>query len=117
MALDGGNEIISANWPNDKHILCNINNDIPARIPSYPYILINRSVLCNCSIEADNHYLLKSLAACNNVNSKLIMYFTINTAFANYLDIFPNLTESLEFPINKNRTTFKQILPFSLNIS
>ena len=31
--------------------------------------------------------------------------------------MFPNLTESLEFPIIKNRTTFKQILPVSLNIS
>ena len=61
--LDGGNEIILANWPNDKHIICNINNDIPFRIPSHPYVLINRSVLCNSGIEADNHYLLGSLAA------------------------------------------------------
>ena len=82
--LDGGNEIILANWPNDKHIICNINNDIPVRIPSHPYILVNRSVLCNCGIEADNHNLLESLAACNNANSKLIMYFTVNTAFVNY---------------------------------
>ena len=36
--LDGGNEIILANWPNDKHIICNINNDIPVRIPSHPFI-------------------------------------------------------------------------------
>ena len=117
VVLDGGNEIILANWLNDKHILCNINNDIPVRIPIHPYILINRSVLSNCGIKADNHYLIESLAACNNVNSKLIMYFTINTAFANYLDMFPNLTESLEFPIVKNSTTFEQILPVSLNIS
>ena len=55
--LDGGDEIILANWPNDKHIICNTNNDIPVKIPSHPYVLINRSVLCNCSIEADNHYL------------------------------------------------------------
>ena len=117
MVLDGGNEIILANWANDKHILCNINNDIPVRIPSHPYILINRSILCNCGIEADNHYLLESLAACNNMNPKLIMYFTINTAFANYLGMFLNLSESLELLINKNRTTFEQILPVSLNIS
>ena len=26
--LNGGNKIILANWPNDKHIICNINNDI-----------------------------------------------------------------------------------------
>ena len=87
-----------------------INNDIPVRIPSHPYVLINRSVLCNCCIEADNHYLLESLVTCNNTNPKLIMYSTINTAFANYLDMFSNLTESLELPIIKNRTTFKPIL-------
>ena len=55
--LDGGDEILLANWPNDKHIICNINNDIPIRIPSHPYVLVNRSVLCNCRIEADNHHL------------------------------------------------------------
>ena len=115
--LDGGNEIILGNWPNNNYILCNINNDIPVRIPSHPYILINRSVLCNCGIKADDHYPLESLAPCDNINSKLIMYFTINTAFANYLDMFPNLTESLELLIIKNRTTFEQILPVSLKVS
>ena len=73
--------------------------------------------MCNCGIEADNHYLLESLATCDNANSKLIMYFTINTAFANYLDMFQNLTESLELLIIKNRTIFEQILLVSLNIS
>ena len=43
--LDSGNEIILANWPNDKHIICNINNDIPLRIPSHLYVLINE-VFC-----------------------------------------------------------------------
>ena len=54
--LDGGNEIILANWPNDKHILCNINNDILVKIPSHRYVLVNRSVLCNCGIEAENYF-------------------------------------------------------------
>ena len=60
--LDRGDEIVLANWPNDKHIICNANNDIPVKIPSHPYVLVNRSVLCNCGIEADNHYLLESIA-------------------------------------------------------
>ena len=87
--LDGGDEIVLANWPNDKHLICNVNNDIPVKIPSHPYVLVNRSVLCNCGIEADNHYWLESIAACDNRDYKLVMYFTINMAFANYLDIFP----------------------------
>ena len=80
-------------------------------------MLVNRSVLCNCGIEAENHFLLKSLATCQDTNSKLTMYFSVNTVFVNYLDKFPNLTESLEFPIIRNKTTFEQTMLISLNIS
>ena len=38
-------------------------------------------------------------------------------SFINYLNQFPNLTESLEFLIIRNKTTFEEILPISLNIS
>ena len=51
--LDGGYEIVLTNWPNDKHIVCNVNNDILIKIPSYPYVIVNRSILCNCGIEAE----------------------------------------------------------------
>ena len=112
--LDGGEEIVLANWPNDKHIICNINNDIPIKIPSHPYVLVNRSILCNCRIEADNHHLLESIAACDNKITKLVMYFTINLAFTNYLDMLPNMTDSL--PIIKDRMRYEQPLPLNLSI-
>ena len=83
--LDGRNEIILANWPDDKHTVCNVNNDIPFKIPSYPYVLLIRSVLCNCGIEVENNLLLESLAACHDAESKLVMYFTVNTAFSTTL--------------------------------
>ena len=57
--LDGGDEIVLANWPNDKHIICNVNNDIPVKIPSHPYVLVNRSILCNCGIEADQSFSIR----------------------------------------------------------
>ena len=101
--LDGGYEIILANWPNNKHIECNI------RIPRFPYVLLKRSVLCNCEIEAKNHFHLESLAACQELESKLTVYCTVNLAFVNCFD---NLTKSLEFLILLKRTTYKQILPF-----
>ena len=96
---DTGNEIILANWPYDKYIICNINNDIPVRIPSHPYVLVNRSVICNCGIEVENNFLLKSLSVYQDVNSNLSMYFTVNTAFVNYLDQISNLTETIKVPI------------------
>ena len=90
---------------------------MPVRLSRHPYVLENRSVLCNCGIETQNYFLLESLAACENANSKLTMYFTVNTAFVSYIDTFPNLTESLELPIIKNKTTFEQTLPIFLNMS
>ena len=42
------------------------------------------------------------------------MYFTINMAFANYLDMFPNLTDS--FQLIKDRTSYEQPLPINLSI-
>ena len=113
--LDGGDEIILANWPNDKHIICNVNNDIPVKIPSHPYILVNRSVLCNCGIETDSHHLLESLATCDNKQSKLIMYFTINLPFSNYLELMPNMTEHQT--LNRDKTLKEQPLPVYLNVS
>ena len=109
--LDGGDDILLANWPNDKHIICNKNNDIPVKIPSHPYVLVNRSVLCNCRIEADNHYLLESLATCNNKADNLVMYFTINMAFTNYLNVLPNLTIP---SLIRDRTIYEQPLPVNL---
>ena len=109
--LDGGDEIVVANWPNDKHIICNVNNDIPVKIPSHPYVLVNKSVLCNYGIEADNHYLLESLATCNNKAHDLVMYFTINKAFTNNLNMLPNLTIPA---LIRDRTTYEQPLPINL---
>ena len=108
---DGRNEIIVANLVDDKHMVCNANNDIPVKIPRFPHVLVNRSVLCKCEIEVENNFLLESLAACHDAESKLVMYFMVNTAFVNYLD---NLTESLTFPILLNITTHEQTLPISL---
>ena len=45
------------------------------------------------------------------------MYFTVNTAFFNYLDQIDNLTETLNVPILMNNTSFEQTLPLSLNAS
>ena len=113
--LDGGEEIILANCPNDKHIICNVNNDIPVKIPSHPYVLVNRSILCKCSVEADSHHLLESLAACDSKQSELIMYFTINLAFSNYLELMPNMTQYKS--LNRDKMLREKPLPIYINIS
>ena len=79
--LDGGHKILLANCPDNKHVICNDNNNIPIKIPSHPYVLINKTVLCNCGMEVEDNFLLESIATCPGKQSDLIMYFTVNTAF------------------------------------
>ena len=110
--LDGGRQIILANWPNYKRIICTYNNNILVNIPSHPYVLLDRNILCNCDIEAENNFLLESLAACReHEKPNLEMYFTVNLAFVDYLE---ELDETIKTPINRNWTSFKQSLPVSL---
>ena len=72
------------------------------------------SGLYNCSIKAENNFLLKALAKCHETDTNLVMYFTVDTAFVNYTDQF-NLTEELTFPILTNKTTSEHTLPIFLN--
>ena len=61
--LDGGFQIILANCPSYRKIMCSHNNNIPINIPGHPYVLMNRSILCNCDVKAGSNFLLESLAA------------------------------------------------------
>ena len=81
------------------------------KISRLPYVLVNISVSCNCGIEVENNFLLESLAACHNAESELVVYFTVNTAFVNYLE---NITETLQFPSLLSQTSHEQTLPIYL---
>ena len=105
-----------ANQPDDKHIICNVNNDTAVKVPGHPYELVNRSELCICGIEAENNFLLESLAASHDAESKLVMFFMVNKAFVHYLDSLDSLTNSFKFPIPLNRMTYEQTLPISLKL-
>ena len=85
--LDGGHKIILANWPSYKRIICTHNNNIPVDIPSHPYVLLDRSILHNCNIEDESNCLLESLVTCGKHEKPYLeMHFTVNLAFADYLD-------------------------------
>ena len=111
--LDDGQQIILANWPSYKKIICAHNNNIPINTPSHQYVLLNRSILCDCDLEAESNFFLESLAACENSNNKadLTMYFTVNVAFVNYLE---GAVESLCSEVSTNWTTQEQVLPLSI---
>ena len=66
------------------------------------YVLLKRSVLCNCDIYAEEHSLLESIAACPGKQSDMTMYYTVNTAFIQYLDNFKEQLEISSLDVNQN---------------
>ena len=73
--------------------------------------MLKRTILCNCGIEAEDNFLLESIAACPDKQSALSMYYTVNSAFMHYFD---TLTDDLETHISQNWTTQEQVFPISL---
>ena len=112
--LGGGNEIILANWPKSKYVICKDNHEYPIKILRHQYVLLKRSVLSNCDIHAEEHSLLESIATCPGKQSDMTIYYTVNTAFIPYLDTFKEELELPSLEVNQNRTTQKQVLPISL---
>ena len=70
-------------------------------------------ILCNCIIQAENNFLLESIAVGDpdSVDVDLEMYFMANMAFLNY---FEGLIDALEVPFLHNVTMQEHILPISL---
>ena len=95
-------------------MLCTTHNNIPIEIPSHPYVLLNRSILCNCIVEVENNFLLDSIAVCdlNADDTDLTMYFVANTAFLNY---FEGMIDQLQIPNLHDVTMQEHILPVYLD--
>ena len=79
-------------------------------VPSHDYVLVNRSILCNCHMESGLTYLLKSIAFCETASADYTMSFALNLAFlhmiqdlwpGNFLQLPPGMTqEELTFPLD-----------------
>ena len=84
------------------------------KIPKHLYVLLKRSVLCNCDIHAEDHSLLESIATCPGKQSAMTIYHAVNAAFIHYLDSFKEELEVPSLDVNQNWTTQEQVLPISL---
>ena len=107
--LDGGPQILLANMLTPKRLICTYASDMAHPVPSYDYVLVNRSMLCNCHMESGLTYLLKSIAFCENASTDYTMSFAPNLAFlhmiqelwpGNFSMLPPTITsKELSFPL------------------
>ena len=70
-----------------RRLICSKDFHMAHPMPSYPYVLVNRSILCNFHLQSDLNYLLKSLGSCEP-GATPTMYFTINSAFQHFMSVF-----------------------------
>ena len=63
---DGSKEIIPANWLNKKFLEYVRNNDILPKFLTIHMFWLIKSILCNCELEAEESFLLDSLATCRD---------------------------------------------------
>ena len=93
--------------------------NFPVKIPSHLYVLLKRSVLCNCAIETENNFLLESVATFPGKPSAMTMYYTVSTVFMNYFDSLIDNSEidKVDMHISQNWTTKEQVFPISLQTS
>ena len=93
--LDGGTHILLANILSPKRLVCLQDLHMAHPVPSYPYVLVNRSLLCNCNLESGLTYLLESLGSCAP-QPQFVMFFTINSILSHFVSIF-GLSENETF--------------------
>ena len=117
--LDGSSQILLANIMTPKRLICTYASDMACPVPSHNYVLVNRSMLCNCHMESGLTYLLKSNAFCETASADYTMSFTLNLAFLhmiqdlwpdNFTLLSPNITmKELSFPLSlSSNAEFRQ---------
>ena len=100
--LDGGNQIVLANMLSSKRLVCADTSNLARPFPDHEYILVNRSILCHCRLDADLMYLLKSVGSCASSTDDTV-YFTINLAFFYEISQLPNMTQP-QLPLEPTTT-------------
>ena len=93
-----------------KRLICAYASDMASPVPSHEYVLVNRSMLCNCHMESGFTYLLKSIAFCDGASADYTMSFTLKLAFLHMIQnlwpekfsqLPPTMTqEELSFPLS-----------------
>jgi len=124
--LDGGDQIILANMLSEKKLNCKAQHhlDVPLDVPQHSYVMVNRSILCGCNIDADYISVLSSISACEPGAPRPPLKFTVNMAYQLYIDEITQGYDKLNISVPKlgsfrdhaygNLSSDQPILPFSL---
>ena len=81
--LDGGRQLLLANFYGSRSLKCNSQNGGLAKpAPEHTYAVVPRDFLCDCQLDLEHASVLHQLSSCHhNTSNKLVMEFVVNIAF------------------------------------
>ena len=106
--LDGGSELVLANFQSNKELSCwdQNNFDAPFALPKHDYVKVDRKILCNCRIKGELIEVMSSISACTDNATLPPLQFSYNKAFMLYLEDLARFPRQMQLPRN---VSFQQL--------
>ena len=111
--LDGGKELLLANFHGPRSLKCDTKDGGLAKpTPEHTYAVVNREFLCDCQLDLEYASILKQISAHGDkAHYDLTLRFTVNLAFWQILRQYkPKLAKT----VNPNMKRIEQTFPVKL---
>ena len=108
--LDGGKDILLANFQGPRSLKCtSVNGGLAKPAPEHTYAVVDREFLCDCQLALEHASVLRQLSSCNRErSSKLVMQFHVNIAFWELLrERSPQTAELVQPKFTDHRQIFE----------
>ena len=108
--LDGGKDILLANFQGPRSLKCtSVNGGLAKPAPEHTYAVVDREFLCDCQLDLEHASVLRQLSSCNRErSSKLVMQFHVNIAFLELLrERSPQTAELVQPKFTDHRQIFE----------
>ena len=106
--LDGGKDILLANFQGPRSLKCtSVNGGLAKPAPEHTYAVVE--FLCDCQLDLEHASVLRQLSSCNRErSSKLVMQFHVNIAFWELLrERSPQTAELVQPKFTDHRQIFE----------
>ena len=107
--LDGGKNLLLANFHGPRSLKCDSNDGGLAKpAPKHMYAVVPRDFLYDCQLDLEYTSVLRQINSCDEKkNSRMVMYFTVNLAFWQYLHNYqPKLARKVKLNLRKTPQEF-----------
>ena len=111
--LDGGNDVLLANFHGSRSLKCDTKDGgLAIPTPEHTYTVVTRNFLYDCQLDLEYASILKQISACGEKSHyDMRMHFTVNLAFWQLLKQYhPKLAKT----INPEMKRLEQIFPVKM---